>query len=144
MRFSRQGYWTGLPFPSPGDLPNPGIEPRSPALQADSLLTKLQGKRQVSILGQNLVFSSFPVRQSFSNGERDFFSSEELPLFNHMFLALLRLLEGDSNTIAKGVSYSFKIEGIFILTRSHILTGSKPKGHSFNRLPWNCLSGWVY
>ena len=38
MRFSRQGYWSGLPFPSPGDLPNPGIEPRSPALQADSLL----------------------------------------------------------------------------------------------------------
>ena len=42
--FSRQGYWSGLPFPSPGDLPNPGIEPRSPALQADSLPTELQGK----------------------------------------------------------------------------------------------------
>ena len=36
-RFSRQEYWNGLPFPSPGDLPDPGIEPRSPALQADSL-----------------------------------------------------------------------------------------------------------
>ena len=35
--FSRQGYWRGLPFPSPGDLPNPAIKPRSPALQADSL-----------------------------------------------------------------------------------------------------------
>ena len=35
MRFSRQGYWSGLPFPSPGDLPNPGIEPGSPSLQAD-------------------------------------------------------------------------------------------------------------
>jgi len=44
MRFSRQGYWSGLPFPSPGDLPNPGIEPRSPALQADSLPTELQGE----------------------------------------------------------------------------------------------------
>ena len=42
--FSRQEYWSGLPFPSPGDLPNPGIEPRSPALQADSLLTELWGK----------------------------------------------------------------------------------------------------
>ena len=39
--FSRQEYWSRLPFPSPGDLPNPGIEPRSPALQADSLLTEL-------------------------------------------------------------------------------------------------------
>ena len=35
--FSRPEYWSGEPFPSPGDLPNPGIEPRSPALQADSL-----------------------------------------------------------------------------------------------------------
>ena len=37
MESSRQDYWSGLPFPSPGDLSNPGIEPRSPALQADSL-----------------------------------------------------------------------------------------------------------
>ena len=44
MEFSRQEYCSGLPFPSPGDLPNPGIEPRSPALQADSLPTELQGK----------------------------------------------------------------------------------------------------
>ena len=41
MRFHRQEYWTGLPFPSPGNLPNSGIKPRSPALQADSLLTTL-------------------------------------------------------------------------------------------------------
>ena len=37
MGFSRQEYWSGLPFPFPGDLPNPGIKPGSPALQADSL-----------------------------------------------------------------------------------------------------------
>ena len=37
MGFSRQEYWSGLPFPSPGDLPNPGIKPRSPALQTDAL-----------------------------------------------------------------------------------------------------------
>ena len=37
MEFSRQEYWSGLPFPSPGDLPDPGMEPRSPALQADTL-----------------------------------------------------------------------------------------------------------
>ena len=40
MGFSRQEYWSGLPFPSPGDLPNPGIEPRSPALQADALTSE--------------------------------------------------------------------------------------------------------
>ena len=37
MGFSRQEYWSALPFPSPEDLPDPGIEPRSPALQADAL-----------------------------------------------------------------------------------------------------------
>ena len=40
MGFSRQEYWSGLPFPSPEDLPNPGIEPRSPALQADALTSE--------------------------------------------------------------------------------------------------------
>ena len=44
MGFSRQEYWNGLPFPSPGDLPHPGIEPRSTALQADALLSEPPGK----------------------------------------------------------------------------------------------------
>ena len=42
--FPRQEYWSGLPFPSSQDLSNPGIEPRSLALQVDSLWTELQGK----------------------------------------------------------------------------------------------------
>ena len=41
MEFSRPEYWSGQPVPSPGDLPDPGIEPGSPALQADSLPTEL-------------------------------------------------------------------------------------------------------
>ena len=44
MGFSRQEYWSGLPFPSPGDLPNPGIEPRSPTLEADALTSGSPGK----------------------------------------------------------------------------------------------------
>ena len=44
MGFSRQEYWSSLPFPSLGDLPDPVIEPRSPALQADSLAIELQRK----------------------------------------------------------------------------------------------------
>ena len=44
MGFSRQEYQSGLPFPSPGDLPDPGIEPRPPALQADALLSEPPGK----------------------------------------------------------------------------------------------------
>ena len=41
MGFSRQEYWSGLPFPSSGDLPDPGVKPGSPALQTDSLPTEL-------------------------------------------------------------------------------------------------------
>ena len=44
MEFSRQEYWSGLPFPSPGDLPDPEIEPGSPALQADALTSEPPGK----------------------------------------------------------------------------------------------------
>ena len=44
MGFSRQGYWSGLPFPSPGELPDPGLEPRSPALQAGALPSEPPGK----------------------------------------------------------------------------------------------------
>jgi len=43
MEFPRQEYWSGLPLPSPGDFPDPGIKPPSPALQADSLPSEPQG-----------------------------------------------------------------------------------------------------
>ena len=49
MEFSRQEYWSGLPFPSPGDLPHPGMEPRSPAQQANSLPSETLGKLLVHI-----------------------------------------------------------------------------------------------
>ena len=44
MELSRQEYWSGYPFPSPGELPDPGIEPESPTLQVDSLLSEPPGK----------------------------------------------------------------------------------------------------
>ena len=44
MEFSRPEYWSGLPFPSPGDLPDPGIEPGSPGFQADALTSEPPGK----------------------------------------------------------------------------------------------------
>ena len=50
MGFSRQESWSGLPFPSPGDLPDPEIKPRYPALQADSLLFEPQGSLLVLLL----------------------------------------------------------------------------------------------
>ena len=51
MGFSRQDCWSGLPFPSLGDLLDAGIEPRSPALQADALLSKPPGKPYLTKLG---------------------------------------------------------------------------------------------
>ena len=45
IEFSRQEHWSGLPFPSPGDLPNPGIEPGSPTLQADALQSEPPGNQ---------------------------------------------------------------------------------------------------
>ena len=55
--FSRQEYWNGLPSPSPGDLPHPGIEPGSPALQANSLPSELPGKPNLSFCGWLFSFS---------------------------------------------------------------------------------------
>ena len=54
MEFSRPEYWSGQPFPSPGDLPNPGIEPRAPALQADSLPAEPQGKTLEHVDGSKI------------------------------------------------------------------------------------------
>ena len=54
MEFSGQEYWSGLPFPSPGDLPDPGIEPGLPARQADSLLSEPQGSpRFIDVASQS-------------------------------------------------------------------------------------------
>ena len=50
MTFLRQEYWSGLPIAPPGDLPNPGIEPRSPSLQADSLPAELLSEPSANIL----------------------------------------------------------------------------------------------
>ena len=55
MGFSRQEYWSGLPFPSPRDLPNPGIEPGSPTLQTDALLSKPPRKPGLLIRNVELV-----------------------------------------------------------------------------------------
>ena len=49
MKFSGQEYWSGLPFPSPGDIPDPGIKPRSPAMQAASLLSEPPGKPKLTV-----------------------------------------------------------------------------------------------
>ena len=73
MEFFRQEYWSGLPFPSPGDLPNPGIKPGSPALQADALPSEPPGKLKLEVLPFTSlrILSHFPwtdcVQHPFEN-----------------------------------------------------------------------------
>ena len=55
MEFSKQEYWSGLPFPSPGNLLDPGIETESPALQADSLPSEPLGKPSVYIYTSTIL-----------------------------------------------------------------------------------------
>ena len=68
MEFSRPEYQSGQPFPSPGDVPNPGIEPRSPALQVDSLPAVPQGKPKNTGVGSlSLLQQIFPTQKSNRN-----------------------------------------------------------------------------
>ena len=65
MEFSRPEYWSGLPCPHPGDLPNPGINPRSPVLQVDSLPAEPQGKPKNTGVGSlSLLQGIFPTQGS--------------------------------------------------------------------------------
>ena len=64
MEFSRPEYWSGQPFPSPWDLPNPGIEPRSPTLQAISLPAEPKGEpKNTGVGGLSLLQGIFPTRE---------------------------------------------------------------------------------
>ena len=74
MGFSRQEYWSGLPFPSPEDLSHPGIEPRSPALQADSLPFELQGRKE------SIVIS---LGEECSDAKSEVFTQEDCHVFHH-------------------------------------------------------------
>ena len=63
MELSKQEYWSGLPFPSPGDLPDPGIEPRSPTLEADALTSEPPGKSFIMKLHLNIFVSQNQLLQ---------------------------------------------------------------------------------
>ena len=82
MGFSRQEYWSGLPFPSPGDLPHLGMEPRSPALQADSLPFEPPGKPRASCQMPPLEFDS---RKCISIKSFQFFLSSSVNTVSILF-----------------------------------------------------------
>ena len=92
MGFSRQEYWNGLPFPSPEDLPDPGIEPRSPALQADALPSEscgcnIKNDRMISVRLQGKPFN-ITVIQAYAQT-----SNAEEPEIERFYEYLQDLLE---------------------------------------------------
>ena len=80
IEFSRQEYWSGKPYTSPGDLPNPGIKPRSPALQANFLLLSHQGNSYFKDHYLSFILEMIPMNS--------FFLPEKCPLWLH-FLSIL-------------------------------------------------------
>ena len=94
--FSRQEYWSGLPFPSPGDLPNPGIEPpRSPALQEDALTTELPG-----VLAHILSWSWFRGLgcTHFALPARTYLRSQNTGLGLYLFIVLFHIIQHKVST----------------------------------------------
>ena len=68
VEFSWPEYWSGQPFPSPGDLPNPGIKPKSPTLQADSLPAEPQGKPKTTGVGSLSLLQRIVLTQDLNQG----------------------------------------------------------------------------
>ena len=89
MGFSRNEYWGGLPFPSPGNLPGPGTEPRSPALPADSSPTELQGERSnvsyLVLVRMPCVLQAFPCEIRCVSGLMMSLSCVNVSLFSPLF-----------------------------------------------------------
>ena len=84
MKFSRQEYWSGLPFPSPGDFPDPGIEPGSPALQVDVLPSEPPGKVKVKSLSRVRLFATpwtvvYQVSPSMGFSRQEYWSGLPFP-----------------------------------------------------------------
>ena len=88
MGFSRQEYWSGLPLPSPGDLPDPGIEPGSPALEADALTSEPPGKL-------NLISS--PLTAKCCTRHKDGHEPNEITM--SLRLQYIKIMRENSHTI---------------------------------------------
>ena len=85
MGFSRQEYWNGLPFPSPGDLPDPGIEPGSPSLHMDSLPSEPSGDTEMNRMRALQTLTVWMIRNMDKNGNFLWFF---FPFYFHLFTYL--------------------------------------------------------
>ena len=92
MGFSRQEYWSGLPFPSVDDFPDPGIKPRFPALQADDLATELWGTPRCSQKNQ-INHTPRPHRKT-NRKTQDCIGGRSVAKFTHMAVRRTHVLTG--------------------------------------------------
>ena len=113
MGLSRQEYWSELPFPSPEDLPDPGLEPGSPALQGDSLPSVLPGKAQVRATGKTTKMQAAQATlQSLPQAERFFPTSPEAEVNDSLILPVRASLEGTKATSLQQRSLSSDLTSV--------------------------------
>ena len=139
MEFSRQEYWNGLPFPSPGDLPDPGIKPQSPASQADALPSEPPGKgeycykQQMGMKGVWAVFLFF----SFVN----VISSITLPQYNLFWNNKLPEISWCHREKKRDIKDQFNVSFWFLLFLCSVL-GLELQFHHICGLFPNCSYLW--
>ena len=152
MEFSRQEYWNGLPFPSPGDLPDPGIKPQSPASQADALPSEPPGKgeycykQQMGMKGVWAVFLFF----SFVN----VISSITLPQYNLFWNNKLPEISWCHREKKRDIKDQFNVSFWFLLflcsvlgleLQFHHICGLFPNcSYLWGRIDWEALLLWLW
>jgi len=106
MGFSRQEYWSGLPFPSPGYLPNPMIKSRSPALQADALTSEPPGNpwEKARELQKNIYFCFIDYAKTFDSVDHHELWKilKEMGIPDHLTCLLRNLYAGQETTVRTG------------------------------------------
>ena len=118
MGFSRQEYWSGLPFPSPGDLPDPGIKPRSPALQADALTSEPPGNPKP------VVKYMLKIHVEKISGVRATYFSPNCCLVAKSCLTLYDLLDGSMPGSSAFYCLQHESSNSYLLSWWHYLTMS--------------------
>ena len=118
MGFSRQEYWSGWPFPPPGDLPNPGIEPRFPALEADTLPSEPPGKYKY-LRCLLLLLLLIPTKQAWGDlpmgRSTRSFHQNVLVIFDLDFYSIMRISLSKASGFQEGLYLIAKMAAIDIL-----------------------------
>ena len=131
MGFSRQEYWSGLPFPSPGDLPDPGIKPKSPAWQADSLETELLAfvNKNTQMNGRNSFFS-FPWVHSRKHLCFNFFSQVSMYALSSCCISKVSKLPSPPVHTVRIVSGYIEVSSFKTKSSDFIFSRQLPMAHS--------------